>query len=572
MQWFINFRTGQKIAVLAVILIVFMLFIGGVGYYAGQTMADKAEEMYNDRLLPVKWLNTMRNNFRAIEADCWQIVIAPIDQTRQKQVLDDIERRTNDDKELLGQYSKTKLDPFEVEVVAKLNKELEIHRAERKIALDLALAGKKQEAFIHFNEKALPSLNKLNAHIRDLAEYNAKVAADLEKQTKEMASFVNKMTIGITILAISLAIITTWYISRIIVEPLKEMLSCIAKDENGYITIKKVNVRSSDEVGELGTVLNEFTEQVRKVIEGVANSAEQLAASSEELTASAEQSAQATNQVAVSISEVAQGTEEQAKAVGETSTVLEHISENIRQVAANADVMTGTSEKAAAAAQHGGKSVKTAVEQMDNIERTVSGTAQVVSKLGERSKEIGQIVDTISGIASQTNLLALNAAIEAARAGEQGRGFAVVAEEVRKLAEQSQEAAKKIAVLIGEIQVETDRAVTAMEDGTREVKTGAEVVNAAGETFTEIVNLVSQLSGQVRDITAAIQQVAAGSQQIVTSVKAVDRLSREMAGQTQNVSAATEEQSASMQEIASSSQSLAKMAQELQDTINSFKV
>jgi len=119
-------------------------------------------------------------------------------------------------------------------------------------------------------------------------------------------------------------------------------------------------------------------------------------------------------------------------------------------------------------ANDGGQTIELAIAQMGKIETTVNSSAQVVSKLGERSKEIGQIVATISGIAGQTNLLALNAAIEAARAGEQARGFTVVAEEVRKLAEQSQEATKKIAVLIGEIQGDTDNAVVAMNNGTRE--------------------------------------------------------------------------------------------------------
>jgi len=209
---------------------------------------------------------------------------------------------------------------------------------------------------------------------------------------------------------------------------------------------------------------------------------------------------------------------------------------------------------------------------MVSIEQSVSSSAEVVTKLGERSKEIGQIVVTISGIAGQTNLLALNAAIEAARAGEQGRGFAVVAEEVRKLAEQSQEAAKQIANLISEIQSETDNAVVAMNEGAREVKVGADVVNNAGKAFKEIVSLISEVSTQIREISAAIQQMASGSQQIVAAVRDIDRISKDAAGQTQTVSAATEEQSASMEEIAAASQALAKMAEDLQSAVRKFRV
>lgn len=223
-------------------------------------------------------------------------------------------------------------------------------------------------------------------------------------------------------------------------------------------------------------------------------------------------------------------------------------------------------------ANDGGQTIELAIAQMGKIETTVNSSAQVVSKLGERSKEIGQIVATISGIAGQTNLLALNAAIEAARAGEQARGFTVVAEEVRKLAEQSQEATKKIAVLIGEIQGDTDNAVVAMNNGTREVKSGADVVDSAGIAFREIVNLVSEVSSQVREISAAMQQMAAGSQQIISSVNKIDELGKKSIGETQNVSAAAEEQLVAMEEIASSSQVLAKLADELQTSVAGFQV
>ena len=209
---------------------------------------------------------------------------------------------------------------------------------------------------------------------------------------------------------------------------------------------------------------------------------------------------------------------------------------------------------------------------MQQIEENVVQSAAVVAQLGERSQEIGQIVDTISGIASQTNLLALNAAIEAARAGEQGRGFAVVAEEVRKLAEQSQGAAKEIAMLIGEIQGDTEKAVTVMNEGPQLVQEGSTAVQSAGEAFHKIGALVESVNMQMQEASAAMQQMAGGSEQMVAAMKDIDHLSKHAVSQTQTVSASTEEQAASTEEIAASSQALASMAEELRQEVGKFQL
>ena len=360
-------------------------------------------------------------------------------------------------------------------------------------------------------------------------------------------------------------------IANRIVKPIKSLVQSVGLVASGDLT-QQVHVTSSDEIGILAADFNKMVGRLRSLITKVNNLAQSVAASSEELTASADQSAQAANQVAISIADVADGTGRQLNAVNVTSAIVERISAGIEDVAANFNSVTASSEETSRAAQNGGQAIETADGQMNMIEAIVAETSSKVSKLGDRSKEIGQIVDTISAIAGQTNLLALNAAIEAARAGDAGRGFAVVAEEVRKLAEQSQAATKQITALIAEIQSETDEAVISIHEGTKQVALGSQVVTQAGESFNSIAGSVEKVTSQIKGISMAIQQMATGSQQIVLSVREIEEISKGTAGEMQTVSAATEEQSASMQEVASAGQALARMAEELQSAITVFKV
>ncbi len=437
--------------------------------------------------------------------------------------------------------------------------------------IPLIQEGKQEEALKLMREELGQVAKALNDKFDEVQEFRNKQINRALAQATNNSQSAKTIAIIAAIASAFLGIIIGFLSARSIARPINKLATVAEKVARGDLT-EQATIERQDEIGTLATAFNTMVTQLTHLIKQININAEQVAASSEELTASSEQSAQAANQIASSITGVANGATEQLTAANESSAVVEQMSAGIQQVAANTNQVAEQSARAAEKANEGDKAIEKAVNQMAHIEDTVNSSAKVVAKLGERSKEIGQIVDTISGIAGQTNLLALNAAIEAARAGEQGRGFAVVAEEVRKLAEQSQEAAKRIAELIGEIQVDTDKAVVAMSDGTREVKTGAEVVNAAGVAFREIVQLVSHVSGQVREISAAIQQMASGSQQIVGSVRKIDSLSKKSAGEAQSVSAATEEQLASMEEIASSSQSLAKLAQDLQSAVARFRV
>jgi methyl-accepting chemotaxis protein len=374
----------------------------------------------------------------------------------------------------------------------------------------------------------------------------------------------------VIILAVAAGFIS-WYARRI-ARPIREIEAVADRIADGDITTRQLGISSNDEIGRLGQSIERMTDNLRRLVQQILSVTEQVAASSEELTANADQSAQAASQVATSITETSQGADRQSAKVAEAVRVVEQISAGTRKESANTVHAVEIVKQAVAAATEGNLAVDTAVRQMNQIQVTVDDSAKVVSELGERSKEIGKIVETISSIAGQTNLLALNAAIEAARAGEQGRGFAVVAEEVRKLAENSQDAAKQIEALIGDIQAKTETAVEAMNNGTKEVKKGTEVVDRAGVAFGNIMSQVNEVAAISQGVSDGLSVLTASSGQVLGAVKEVEEISREIARQSENISASTEEQSASMEEIASSSQALAKLAEDLQQAVRRFKI
>jgi len=572
LNWLLNKKTAFKIGLLISIMSLSLGVVGFVGYYYFHEAGVFLDNLYSDDLIQIRDINQARSDSNALKSSVLAISSYTMDDATQKQQFDQVTTRENSIDKFLEDFEPLATTAYEAERITKAKDQFKNLKDVIQKTLDYSKAGNKAQAMDYYYKNGFSKQDDFQVLLREVGNFNIDQAKAEVTHDNNIIARVQMVLFILPIVAIVIAVLIGIAITRMIVGPLNLILEKVEQVAEGNLNVSECTIHSKDEVGLLATSFSIMISNLRTLVIQIRNSAEQLAASSEEIVATMEQNAEVSNQISTAITEVANGTEHQVKALTETSATIEELSSSIENVAASGNTVANSASTTVQIAQEGHITITKAVEQMSIVGTSTEVVQNAVNKLAVGFDKISEFIDIITNISSQTNLLALNAAIEAARAGEHGRGFAVVAEEVRKLAELSQNSAVNIITQVQENRENIRDAGVAMNSAVNSVNEGVVVVNTAGKAFSNITGLINEVSSQVNQIADAVKQMASGSQYIVSSVLDIDAVSKETSNQTMSVSAAVEEQTASMDQIADSSRGLANLAEELRYSIEKFRI
>lgn len=375
------------------------------------------------------------------------------------------------------------------------------------------------------------------------------------------------MTAGISFI---IAFVISYLFGQVTVKPINELIGALKAFENGNLGIR-LAANTKDEFGKMKIMYNNMADRFTEIIGTIQTSAQNLNASSEELMASTEENLAATEQVSATMQQIASSSDLQATEVKNSEASIYETNRLIEEMVRKFGDMEEQSATTKENAKVGSDSLVNLLEKMKDIASSVSTTEQAIERLGNNSVSIKEIILTIREISEQTNLLALNAAIEAARAGEDGRGFAVVAGEVRKLADQANQATGEIVRTIDSVDADIQVAVAAIKNTSLSVTVGEQAAQSMSAVLDHVEQALNTVAENITDLHVLSEKVKQQAVIVEQGSSSIASLTVKNADAINEISATYEQLNASMGEITDAAQGLTTMAEVLQQKVNDFK-
>ncbi|MBF0488658.1 MAG: methyl-accepting chemotaxis protein [Nitrospirae bacterium] len=538
-----NIKIGARLYILAGFSCVLLVVIGLFGLNSTLSTHALLKSNYEHGTVALGEMSVIYKTFERNRVNLVQMLLVQTKAEADKRI-PAIEKGIETINDQWKLYTSSKISDDEKRLADKIQQDRAVFLSEGLTAVMNAVkGGKYDEAKELFDSKFRPLAVALEKDFDELIQLQlAGAKGDYEKSERNVTS-TKTLLIALILIGVVCMLVAAITIIKSITRPLSEGVGAMHRIASGDLTVD-IQSFNTDEAGQLLNAMAEMAANLNEMIEKIKQSADMVAASSDGLKSSSEQ--------------MSLGVNEQSSKSSQIATSATEMSQTVVDIARNASSIATSAVDTAREAKEGEAIVNKSINEVKGIAQTVGESAGLISSLGERSKQIGDIVKVIKDIADQTNLLALNAAIEAARAGEQGRGFAVVADEVRKLAERTAKATSEISTMIISIQDETDMAVSSMDGATKMVEAGVENVSSAGESLHKIVASIQSLQVMVEQIASATEEMSTVSETITTDIESIANVSQET--------------SASSDHIARSASELSDLSSGLQQIVGQFKV
>lgn len=426
----------------------------------------------------------------------------------------------------LGEYKGLTDSPQELAMLAEIQRVFDDYqRVLDQVIADID-AGRTEQAYSTLNSQLAPLGGKLDSALESMITLNQKGADTAADEAGDLYERTQVIVASIIVLSLLLTLVLAWLLTRSIVKPIGQALDVAQTIAGGNLTATFEH-QGTDEPAQLLKALSAMQQNLRSTIRGITDSSQQLASAAEEMSSVMEQS---TRSLQAQNDEI----ELAATAVTQMSTAVD-------EVASNAVSTSEASKASDADSQHGQREVSETIESIQGLVGEVMNASAQAQGLATQAQDISKVLEVIRGIAGQTNLLALNAAIEAARAGEAGRGFAVVADEVRSLAQRTQDSTQEIEQMISSIQTGTQDTVGAMQNSASQAEQTLQRASSAGQALEKITAAISQINQRNLVIASAAEQQSLVAREVDRSLVNIRDLSTQTAAGATQTSAASQE-------------------------------
>ena len=569
LRFFRNISIRLRLIILVAVLCLFTATASFLGY--NRLVAAQADlaDMYDSGVLPVQWLNDVRTNVNRIRSNLLMMMLTT-DEAEKRALNDQIVERRKINDENLRNYRKIDLEEREIKRLADVDKYLAEFRAASGEVIELALKNQNKEAFEAFDQRAEKPLDNLQDAQRDLASFAIDWSERTNRENAEVIATSIKLLITLAVISVALGVFLGVIIALSVARALSGLTRQVEMFAEGDLTAN-FDASGRDEITTVALALTRMGEKLREVMEAINDASRRLGGNAEEFSALAEESNAGVEESRAGVDDVSSQMENLAAASEEITASVEEVASGAQSSAQKSTEMASEVETARAAGDEGTRAVKKVVESVAGVAKESGAAAEEIKKLGDSAREIQSFVTQIGGIADQTNLLALNAAIEAARAGEAGRGFAVVAEEVRKLAEESNEAAKKIAELAGVITKDLDQVVSSAEQNSLDSLASEKLAEETEITIGKMMEALAHISSATQDLAAVSEEQAASSEEIASAVQNIATRVGAAASSSEMVQGQMSEVATSAERVAQGSEELAGLSRDLQDLVGFFR-